>query len=244
MGNYEIVCEKKRENCAVQTDEALSDLFRKKVQLESVFGVLLSHIWNRYELMVERIDDTDLILSGAEDIIPEVRRRDGIESMIASFSIGISSIETLLRDGAYIQACAILRQEIEILTQIHHFSNGTYKALKAPNVKVLEDRYRTLYGQLSKVVHLSCKKKMKNLAKGGGVNEPLLSPLLYSFSPEFNNGLCNELMALHILVFIEIINETQGYIKEIVPDIKFECGNKLELIRKSILKDFPEILKS
>ncbi|WP_025536856.1 hypothetical protein [Vibrio parahaemolyticus] len=243
MENYEIICEKKREKCAVQTDEALSDLCGKKAQLEYEFGVLLSHIWNRYELMVERIDGTDLILSGAEDIIPEVRRRDGIESMIASFSIGTTSIETLLRDGAYIQACAVLRQELEILTQIHHFSNGTYKAKKAPNVEVLEEGYRKLYGQLSKVVHLSCKQTMQNFAKGGGVNEPLLSPLLYSLSPEFNYGLCNELMALHILVFIEIISETQEYIKEIIPDIKFDCDNKLESIRESILKDFPEILE-
>ena len=138
MGNYEIVCQEKREKYAVQTDEALSSLCGKKTQLESVFDVLLSHIWNRYELMVERIDGTDLTLSGAENIILEVHRRDGIESMISSFSIGISSIETLLRDGAYIQACALLRQELEILTQIHHFSNDEYEDTKAPNVGVLK----------------------------------------------------------------------------------------------------------
>ncbi|WP_145993912.1 hypothetical protein [Vibrio sagamiensis] len=97
----------------MQTDEALSSLCGKKTQLESVFDVLLSHICNRYELMVERIDGTDLTLSGAENIILEVHRGDGIESMISSFSIGISSIETLLRDGAYIQAFAVLGRNLK-----------------------------------------------------------------------------------------------------------------------------------
>lgn len=243
MSYYKVICERKKANCSDRTLEALSDLREKTDQLEFMFGDMLSHISNKYDLMVKKINGCDVILSGAENVIPNIGRRDGIESMIASFSVGINSVETLLKDGAYIQTCAVLRQELEILTQIHHFSNETYQEKQAPNIKVLEEGYRKLYGKLSKVAHLSCKKTIDSFTnKCSGTSQTLLSPLLYSLSPEFNKELCDELMAFHALVFIEVIEETQKYIKEFIPGSEFEYDNKLESIRQSILEDFGKLL--
>jgi hypothetical protein len=60
-------------------------------------------------------------------------------SLFASFVIGIEACESAIAEGRYLQALALLRQEMETLAQLKHVSAGTRNEKLSPNLAVLEN---------------------------------------------------------------------------------------------------------
>ena len=87
-------------------------------------------------------------------ITPITATSERRNALFASFVIGIEACESAIAEGRYLQASALLRQEMETLAQIKEVSTGK-KNKKTPNVGVLEKSLAHLYGGLSDAAHVS-----------------------------------------------------------------------------------------
>ncbi|WP_268809692.1 hypothetical protein, partial [Vibrio parahaemolyticus] len=131
-----------RETTASQLKDFLSTLYVIRIELDNC----LSKIWNNYDLMVCKDSGIGhLVLSGAKDILPYVEERENFEAVLSSYVSGIRVIEGVIFEGAYVQACTLIRQELEALAQMRHIIKGTARPKKTPNIKILEKHYKLLY---------------------------------------------------------------------------------------------------
>lgn len=64
-------------------------------------------------------------------------------------------VATAIQSCALVQASALLRQEMEALAALSELSTGARRHKKTPNVGVLDDGLRRLYGPLSDATHAS-----------------------------------------------------------------------------------------
>lgn len=69
-------------------------------------------------------------------------------ALFASFVIGLEACERTIAEGRYMQALALLRQEMETVAQLTSIQLGKRKEGKQPNVRVLENSLSRLYGDL------------------------------------------------------------------------------------------------
>lgn len=93
-----------------------------------------------------------------------VKRRDGERAvivddsqqqivLIAVFIQGINIVESSISEGYYIQAAALIRQELEIIAALEELKVGKRVAGKTPNVGHSPWSLATLYGDLSSATH-------------------------------------------------------------------------------------------
>ncbi|WP_018233469.1 hypothetical protein [Thioalkalivibrio thiocyanodenitrificans] len=93
-----------------------------------------------------------------------VKRRDGERAeivgdsqqqivLIASFIQGINIVECAISEGYYIQAAALIRQELETIAALEELKKGTRVLRRTPNVGHVPWALATLYGDLSKAAH-------------------------------------------------------------------------------------------
>jgi hypothetical protein len=68
-------------------------------------------------------------------ITPTGEERD---ALYASFVIGLPLCESAIEEGRYLQACVLLRQEMETLAQLKAVRAGKRKEKGTPNVAALE----------------------------------------------------------------------------------------------------------
>lgn len=230
-----------RKETAKQLDDFLSAMRSVRLELSSC----LNKIWGNYKLMVvpHPDGDGDLLLSGAKDVLPFVEDREKFEAVLASYITGIRTVEGIIFEGAYVQACCLIRQELEALTQMRHIMNGTSKAKKAPNIKVLEKHHKLIYSELTGVAHLSHHEDLSSMAKGSSFAQDLLiSPLQFNFISEFDSSLSKNLFAIHYSVIIEVLLCLDEYFSKYIPTVElglesqenlFNAHNKLvELVPK------------
>ena len=76
-------------------------------------------------------------------------------ALFAAYFIGIGLCERAIEEGRYLQAHALLRQEMETLAQLKAVSRGSRNETRAPDVSVLEQSIRRMYGELSSAAHVS-----------------------------------------------------------------------------------------
>ena len=109
-----------------------------------------------------RILDAHMTVTGA--IGSALVRNDGVRLkivgnsqrqivLIASFIQGINIVECAISEGYYIQAAALLRQELETIAALEELKSGTRKDERTPNVKHVPWSLGRLYGDLSKATH-------------------------------------------------------------------------------------------
>ena len=77
------------------------------------------------------------------------------EALFASFIIGIKTCEDAIAEGRYLQALALLRQEMETLAQLKAVRAGNRNESRSPNVGVLEKSLARMYGELSAAAHVA-----------------------------------------------------------------------------------------
>ena len=93
-----------------------------------------------------------------------LKRRDGERSeiigdsqqqivLIAAFVQGINIVECSISEGYYIQAAALIRQELEMIAALEEIKKGIRVQNKTPNVKHVPWSLSSLYGDLSKATH-------------------------------------------------------------------------------------------
>ncbi len=77
------------------------------------------------------------------------------DALFASYVIGMEACERAIEEGRYLQAHALLRQEMETLAQLKAVAAGKRKENRSPNVAVLEKSLARLYDGLSAAAHVS-----------------------------------------------------------------------------------------
>lgn len=75
--------------------------------------------------------------------------------LIASFIIGLEPTENAISEGRYLQASALVRQELETLAALEEIKQGRRMDRKTPSVGTLEQSLRRLYDDLSAAAHVS-----------------------------------------------------------------------------------------
>ncbi|MEP7452800.1 hypothetical protein [Phyllobacterium sp. SB3] len=88
-------------------------------------------------------------------ILPMDSDKDQRTALFASFIIGVSICEDAIAEGRYLQAHALLRQEMETIAQLKAVRSGRRKSKGSPNVTSLGESLARMYGSLSIATHLS-----------------------------------------------------------------------------------------
>jgi hypothetical protein len=128
------------------------------------------------------------------------KERSDILTLIMAFTQGIDIVEKSISEGQYTKACAILKQDYEIIARIGETRKGLAKAGITPNVKHAPEGTQRFYGDINNFAHPS------NI----GLLQFNLSELIdgdirgVSFLPKFNKELATQLYRWHVWTLFEI----------------------------------------
>lgn len=141
-------------------------------------------------------------------IVPVTKVGEERDALFASFVIGMVVCESAIEEGRYLQAHALLRQEMETLAQLVAVRDGLRNEEGAPNVRVLEGSIRRLYGDLSAAAHLSKHYVVRSVTACDVSEMDVPGPTSGTrYFPDFDESLARRLFALHLMLTIQIISE-------------------------------------
>lgn len=121
--------------------------------------------------------------------------------LIAAFIQGINIVECSISEGYYIQAAALVRQELEMIAALEELKRGRRVNRKTPNVGHLPWSLGMTYGDLSKAAH----------AADHDVLQDILAPGQHALADDttgvtmiqtFRNELSGKSYALHVALLI------------------------------------------
>jgi hypothetical protein len=129
-------------------------------------------------------------------------------TLFASFVIGLDTCEGAIAEGRYLQALALIRQEMETLAQLKAVSAGTRKEKRSPNVAVLESSLARLYGDLSAAAHVSNHDLVRTVTEYEVTGDHLPGPTSGTrYFPAFDEGVARRCFGLHISLTFRLIEE-------------------------------------
>jgi len=130
------------------------------------------------------------------------------DALFASFVIGMTVCESAIEEGRYLQAHALLRQEMETLAQLKAVAAGKRTENRSPNVAVLEKSIARLYGGLSDSAHVSKHHIVRSATGWDFSGENLPGPTSGTrFFPAFDEELARRSFALHLMLTLRLIEE-------------------------------------
>lgn len=138
--------------------------------------------------------------------------RDGL---FASYVIGMEACERTVEEGRYLQAHALLRQEMETLAQLKAVAAGKRNENRAPNVAVLEESIARLYGGPSGAAHVSKHHMVRAATEWDVSGENLPGPTSGTrYFPVFVEELARRSFALHLVLTLRLIEEMSIDLRE------------------------------
>ncbi len=140
-----------------------------------------------------------LRLNGKMDpIMPTSEARD---ALFASFIIGIDVCENAIAEGRYLQAHALLRQEMETLAQLKAVRAGKRNEKRSPNIGLLEKSLARLYDELSAAAHVSKHDIVRSATSWELSGDDLPGPTSATRQfPVFDESLARRSFALHLVL--------------------------------------------
>lgn len=130
------------------------------------------------------------------------------EPLYASFVIGLESSEGAIAEGRYLQAHALLRQEMETVAQLVAIRQGRRQEGKQPNVAVLEKSLARLYGELSASAHVAKHNIMRAATEWDMSGFEVPGPTSGTrYFPAFDSGLARRSFGLHLMLILRIIEQ-------------------------------------
>lgn len=131
-----------------------------------------------------------------------------LDALFASFIIGIDLCEHTIAEGRYLQAGALLRQEMETLAQLKAVRVGKRNETKSPNVAVLNESIRRLYGSLSSAAHVSTHDIVRAATECEVSGDDLPGPTSGTrFTPAFDNEVARRSFNTHLILTLGLIEE-------------------------------------
>ena len=176
-----------------------------------------SHVREKSKAAFRRLIDAHLLITGV--LATGLLRIDGKvtsfteageerDALFASYIIGMDLCERAIEEGRYLQAQALLRQEMETVAQLKAVSRGSRKEHRAPNVTVLEASLRRLYAELSAAAHVSKHHIVRAATEVTVTGEDLPGPTSGTrFSPAFDEDVGRRSFALHLMLTVAFLEE-------------------------------------
>lgn len=171
-----------------------------------------------------RLRDAHLLLTGvlgaalvrADGVKAELRKGDmELTALLASFVIGMDLCERAVAEGRLLQAAALVRQEMETVTQMVAVSSGKYCDGKTPNVRVLEESLRRMYSSLSEAAHVSRHSIVRSATLFHGDAEATSYTRHF---PDFDGDVSRRLFTVHLLLIAKIFELCAATASEPVSD--------------------------
>lgn len=125
--------------------------------------------------------------------------------LFAVFMLGLFVITDAIVEARYLQAHALIRQEIEMLARLVAVRQGYCRKL-TPNVAPLRDDVRRLYGHLSQSAHLS-HHHIVRIAVGVSSPKGYEDTKVTRFYPEVDREAARRSYALQTFVMMQMIEE-------------------------------------
>jgi hypothetical protein len=140
-------------------------------------------------------------------------------SLVSSFVQGIDLCETSISEGFYVQATALLKQEMETIAALRECQAGHRRNKRTPNVKDLGSEFAKIYGDLNSVAHVAEQTHLGNI-----ISLQLRSDTRAgSVVPIYNKDLAFQLYCLHVYFLIQIALEIDIIMTELycepTPDV-------------------------
>lgn len=140
-----------------------------------------------------------------EEVLPTGPDRSEAMGLIAAFIQGSTVSETLISEGQYVKAAAVLKQDIEMVARLGEIRAGVTPAKKnhVPNVKYATGSGR-LYHQLNDVAHISKPELINILLDRRQLDDEhaAIGP-----RPTFIADTAVELYALHVWTIVQVGQE-------------------------------------
>lgn len=156
--------------------------------------------------------DARLLLMGAfahlskiKDAIPGKTNESISHRLVlqAAFFQGATVTESLISEGQYSKAAAVLKQDYEILARIGETRAGVAKAGKTPNARYAPEGSQFMYGELNKVAHPSNKELTGGLLGNLSVGE--IEGV--SSIPAFREKQARALYSTHVFTLLHAVRE-------------------------------------
>jgi hypothetical protein len=129
-------------------------------------------------------------------------------ALFAAFFIGMDLCEHAIEEGRYLQAHALLRQEMETLAQLKAVRLGKRKDAGSPNVSVLEESIRRMYSELSSAAHVSAHHIVRQATSYETTDLDLPGPTSGTrFFPDFNEHIARASFTMHLMFTAGVIEE-------------------------------------
>lgn len=147
--------------------------------------------------------------------------RDARGALFATLIMGLGLCEQAIEEGRYLQAHALLRQELELLARLVAIRRGTGRAGRTANVAGLEASLKRLYGNLSDAAHLT-RSDLVREATRYSVETPddpgSVSGTRYF--PVIDQDVARRSFALHLYILVHAIAEISGDVAAAHPDAR------------------------
>jgi hypothetical protein len=136
-------------------------------------------------------------------------------ALFASFVIGIEACESAIAEGRYLQALALLRQEMETLAQLKAVNAGRRNANRSRNVAVLESSLARLYVELSAAAHVSKSHIVRAATEWDVSADDAPGPTSGTrYFPAFDEGLARRSFSVHKVLTLGLIEELSINLRE------------------------------
>jgi hypothetical protein len=120
-------------------------------------------------------------------------------SLIASFVQGVDICETTISEGLYLQAAALLKQEMETVTALDEVLRDRRKDKRTPNVGNARFLWmKNVYGELNDAAHVGDENVLRSL-----VSRRIAAEVTGAFlHPPYNKELSFYFYGLHVMLII------------------------------------------
>jgi hypothetical protein len=142
-------------------------------------------------------------------IVPIDSTHEERKALSASFVIGIEVCENAIVEGRYLQALALLRQEMETVARIKTVRFAKTNGERRPNIAVLgNSSLARLYGELSEAAHVSHHQIVRTATQYEVPGDDLSVPTSRArYFPAFDQGLARRSLSLHLGLMLELVQE-------------------------------------
>lgn len=158
-------------------------------------------------LLITGVLATGLLRTNGK-ITPITDTSEERNALFASYVIGMDLCERAIEEGRYLQAHALLRQEMETLAQLKAVTAGKRNENRSPNVAVLEKSLARLYDGLSAAAHVSKHHIVRAATKLDVSSENLPGPTSGTrYFPVFIEELARRSFGVHLMLTLRLIEE-------------------------------------
>lgn len=235
-----------KENMAVNADndrESIEDYKKALIHLAAMLYGVQKMFGDQARAKAKQaygqLNDAHLLVAGVLGagllrtngvVTPSTATSEERNALFAAFVIGLNACESAIEEARYLQAHALLRQEMEILAQLGAVRQSRRKPNGSPNVAALEKSLRRLYGDLTAAAHVSRHDIVESVTAWDGPMEDLPGPTsMTRYFPETDDGLARRSFALHIYLMIHLIEELSLDLAERHPEHAFTDGERKAL---------------